>query len=116
MIVFGLFFHTIHIIQLARLGCRKNADIEGLRFNYFILFCYTSSFIYWIFGSASFINTNNSGTPLLQQIGNSMMFYWGSIIVFIFLSIWFDKIIEAASDQKMVNELLFAENKYISKL
>jgi hypothetical protein len=116
VIAFGLFLHILHMIQMARLGCKKSADLEGLRFHYFIIFCYVSSFIYWIFGSASFINTNSSGTPFLQKIGSSIIYYLSAILVFFLLSIWFEKLIKAATDQKMVHELLNAGNKYVSKL
>jgi hypothetical protein len=116
VILFGLILHGLHMIQLGRLGCRKSAELEGLRFHYFIIFCYSSSFIYWIFGSTSFINDNNSSTPFPQNIGSSIFYYLSAILIFTLLSLWLERLIKTTTDQKMVNKLLDAGNKYVSKL
>lgn len=121
VIVFGLLFHFIHILQLAKLGCRRKADLikglAALRVPYLILFCYISSFIYWIFASASLINTNYEiPIPLLGRIGTSMQLYvWGTF-GFAFLFLWFRWVFKRAFKRTLVNHLLDAEKKYLDAL
>jgi hypothetical protein len=121
VIAFGLFFHSVHIMQLAKLGCRRKADlikgIAALRVPYLILFCYLSAFIYWVFASASLINVNyEKPIPIFDRVGASMKIYVCGTGLFIFLYIWFRWIFKRALKRNLVNHLLDAEKKYLDAL
>jgi hypothetical protein len=119
VVVAGIVAHSYHIYKLASFGCRSKNRLEkgiGILFlPYFILFCYTSSLVYWFFGSATLLN-GNADLNVLQRFGYSMMIYAGAVFFFFLLSSWLNHIMKGAFNRNDVTKILKAEKKLLEAI
>lgn len=119
VVVAGIVAHCYHIYKLANFGCRSKGKLDkgiGILFlPYFILFCYSSSLVYWFLGSATLFN-GNATLNIFQRIGISMMIYAGAVFVFFLLSSWLNHIMKGAFSRNDVTKILKLEKKYLEAI
>lgn len=115
----GLILYLIHIYQLVKiLWNRDETRIGGfgaLTVACFAIFFFVGSMVYWFFASATLIN-DNSELSLLPRFGSSSFCYFGSVVIFVLLVLWFQKINSKGRHKNLVTDLLKAERKYIDQI
>lgn len=107
------------------MGFRKSFDlmrgISSLRAPYLVLFCYISSFAYWVLGSTALTESDNNynslpDLSLMGKVGASIHFYVWSVVFYFILFAWLRCIIKARLKKRLEEKLLNAEKKFLEAL
>lgn len=115
----GLILYLVNIYQLLKILWKRDQTRIGgfgpLTVACFAIFFFVGSMVYWFFASATLIN-DNSELALLQRFGSSAFCYFGSVVLFVLLVLWFQKINSKGRHKNLVTDLLKAEKKYVDQI